>query len=106
LLAGSAAEAPVEAPRVRHVWFAYTVLVDERERLRDHLASHGVASRLYYNPPLHLQPAFSRLGLGPGSFPVAEATAERMLALPVHPYLLDADVERVASALLEGVAPR
>jgi dTDP-4-amino-4,6-dideoxygalactose transaminase len=106
LLAGSAAEAPVEAPRVRHVWFAYTVLVDERERLRDHLASHGVASRLYYNPPLHLQPAFSRLGLGPGSFPVAEATAERMLALPVHPHLRDADVERVASALLEGVAPR
>ena len=106
LLAGSAAEAPVEAPRVRHVYFAYTVLVDERERLRDHLASRGVASRLYYNPPLHLQPAFARLGLGPGSFPVAEATAARMLALPVHPYLGEADVERVAAAVLEGVGPR
>jgi dTDP-4-amino-4,6-dideoxygalactose transaminase len=106
LLEGSPAEAPVEAPRVRHVYFAYTVLVDERERLRDHLASRGVASRLYYNPPLHLQPAFARLGLRPGSFPVAEATAARMLALPVHPYLADADLERVASALLEGVDPR
>ena len=106
LLEGSAAEAPVEAERVRHVYFAYTVLVDERERLRDHLASRGIASRLYYNPPLHLQPAFARLGLGPGSFPVAEATAAQMLAVPVHPYLGDADVERVASALLEGVGSR
>jgi dTDP-4-amino-4,6-dideoxygalactose transaminase len=106
LLAGSAVETPVEAERVRHVYFAYTVLVEERERLRDHLASRGVASRLYYNPPLHLQPAFARLGLGPGSFPVAEATAARMLALPVHPYLDDADVERVASALLDGVGGR
>ena len=88
------------------MYFAYTVLVDERERLRDHLASRGVASRLYYNPPLHLQPAFARLGLGPGSFPVAEATAARMLALPVHPYLDAADVERVAAAVLQGVGPR
>ena len=102
-LAGSAVEPPHVAPRVRHVFFAYTVLVDERERLRDHLASHGVASRLYYNPPLHLQPAFARLGLGPGSFPVAESTAARMLALPVHPYLAEADVDRVAAAVLDGV---
>ena len=27
------------------------------------LASEAVASRLYYNPPLHLQPAFADLGL-------------------------------------------
>jgi dTDP-4-amino-4,6-dideoxygalactose transaminase len=106
LLDGSTAEPPVEAPRVRHVYFAYTVLVDERERLRDHLSSRGIASRLYYNPPLHLQPAFERLGLGAGSFPVAEATAARMLALPVHPYLDEADVERVGAAVLEGAGTR
>jgi len=105
LLADSAAETAFEAPRVRHVYFAYTVLVEERERLRDHLASRGIASRLYYNPPLHLQPAFERLALGKGSFPVAEATAGRMLALPVHPYLSEAEVERVAAAIVEGVGP-
>jgi dTDP-4-amino-4,6-dideoxygalactose transaminase len=105
LLADSAAETAFEAPRVRHVYFAYTVLVEERERLRDHLASRGIASRLYYNPPLHLQPAFERLGLGKGSFPVAEATAGRMLALPVHPYLSEAEVDRVAAAIVEGVGP-
>jgi UDP-2-acetamido-2-deoxy-ribo-hexuluronate aminotransferase len=105
LLAGSPIVPPLEAPRARHVYFAYTVLVDERERLRDHLASRGIASRLYYNPPLHLQPAFERLGLGTGSFPIAEATAARMLALPVHPYLTDAEIERVAAAVVEGAEP-
>lgn len=94
---------PYEAPGVRHVYFAYTVLVDDRERVRRGLAEQGVASRLYYNPPLHLQPAFARLGLGLGSFPVTERVAARMLALPVFPQIGAERVERVAAALARVV---
>lgn len=90
---------PYEDPRARHVYFAYTLLLDRREAARDHLASHGIASRLYYNPPLHVQPAFAHLGHRAGDFPIAEETAERMLALPVYPQLTSAQVERVAAAV-------
>jgi dTDP-4-amino-4,6-dideoxygalactose transaminase len=106
LLGSTRVETPLESPRARHVYFAYTLLVDDREDARDHLASRGVASRLYYNPPLHLQPAYERLGLGAGSFPVAEATAARMLALPVFPQLREAQLERVAAEVAAFAGPR
>ncbi len=97
---------PHEGERARHVYFAYTLLLDDRERARDYLASEAVASRLYYNPPLHLQPAFADLGLRVGDFPVAEATAAQMLAIPVYPQLASAQVERVAAAVSAFVERR
>jgi dTDP-4-amino-4,6-dideoxygalactose transaminase len=106
LLADTPVATPHEAPGARHVYFAYTILLDDRERARDALAAEGIASRLYYNPPLHLQPAYERLGLGPGAYPVAEATAERMLALPVFPQITDAQIERVAAAVAGFAAER
>ena len=97
---------PYVAPEARHVYFAYTILLENREGARRHLADRGIASRLYYNPPLHLQPAYARLGLSAGSFPVAESTASRMLALPMFPQITGAQVEAVASAVHEFAATR
>jgi dTDP-4-amino-4,6-dideoxygalactose transaminase len=97
---------PHEDARVRHVYFAYTLLLDDREAARTQLASQGVGSRLYYNPPLHLQPAFEYLGQRGGDFPVAEQTAERMLAIPVYPQLTGAQVERVAEVVAALAGPR
>jgi UDP-2-acetamido-2-deoxy-ribo-hexuluronate aminotransferase len=47
---------------------------------------------------------FAHLGQGEGSFPVSEAAARRVISLPMHPYLSDADQVRVVSALKESVA--
>ncbi len=97
------AELPIQLPRGprsgRHVYRAYTVLLGDRDRAREILASHGISTRLYYWPPLHLQPAFRDLGYGAGAFPAAERTAERMLSLPIHPTMTTSDVDRVTAAL-------
>ena len=92
-----------EAPWARHVYFAYNAMVPSgrRDQAREYLASRGVASRLYYNPPLHLHPAFRWMGLGPGSLPVAEETASRMIGLPCFPQITESQVEEAASKLLE-----
>ena len=68
-------------------------------------ASRGVATRTYYNPLLHLQPAYEYLGKGPGSFPGAEGVADRMMALPVFPQITDEQVEAVAAALIDFTGP-
>ena len=49
--------------------------------------------------PIHLQPPAASLGYGPGSFPVAESQVGRILSLPVHPYLTEADIEYVAELI-------
>ncbi|HBY93227.1 MAG TPA: hypothetical protein DEP84_04550 [Chloroflexi bacterium] len=95
---------PYEAPEVRHVYRAYTVLIENREQVRDHLAARGIASRLYYSPPLHLQPTYAHLGFQPGAFPVTEEVAAKMLSLPLFPEITAEQIMTVVSALEEWAA--
>lgn len=100
---GSSVAAVYEAPWARHVYFAYNAMIPahRRDAAREYLASRGIASRLYYNPPLHLHPAYAWMGLGSGALPVAEDTASRMIGLPCFPQITDSQIEEAASVLLE-----
>ena len=94
----------VETPRVRegdrHVFHQYTVRVPgDRDGLRDRLHAAGVGSAIHYPIPIHQQPIMKELGYGEGSFPVAEAAAQHVLSLPVHPSLGPEDVEYVAASV-------
>jgi dTDP-4-amino-4,6-dideoxygalactose transaminase len=90
---------PHEPADRRHVFNQFTVRVADRDRVRAVLAEKGIATEVYYPTPAHLQPAVSRLGLQPGTFPVSENCARECLALPVYPELPDAAVAAVTSAL-------
>ena len=63
------------------------------------LQTAGVPAAIHYPTPIHLTGAFATLGHGPGDFPVAEAAADEILSLPMHPHLTGAQQERVAEAL-------
>jgi len=104
LLAGADLVTPHEADDVKHVYRAYIILVDNRDQVRGYLASKEIATRIYYIPPLHLQPAYERLGFSPGDFPVAEETAARMLSLPIFPEITDEQIAEVVSALEDCIS--
>jgi dTDP-4-amino-4,6-dideoxygalactose transaminase len=103
LLPGIGLEPPLEAPGCRHVWHVYTVRVSERERVAASLKEQGVGTAVVYPRPLHLQPAFADLGLGAGSFPVAERAARELLGLPMYPGLPQDGPERVVAALAKAL---
>jgi dTDP-4-amino-4,6-dideoxygalactose transaminase len=84
-----------------HVYHLFVVRSDERDALREHLSRQGVASAVHYPTPIHLTEAYAGLGLAPGSLPVSERMAERICSLPLFPAMSDAEVERVASAVIE-----
>jgi len=96
--------APVEAPGRRHAYHQYVVRVPDRDGVRRRLSERGVASSVFYPVPLHLQTCFRDLGGRPGDFPEAERAAGEVLAIPVFPELTDAEVERVADAVLASLA--
>ncbi len=95
---------PVEAPGRRHAYHQYVVRVPDRDGVRRRLSERGVASSVFYPVPLHLQTCFRDLGGRPGDFPEAERAAGEVLAIPVFPELTDAEVERVADAVLASLA--
>ncbi|MDQ0809023.1 dTDP-4-amino-4,6-dideoxygalactose transaminase [Streptomyces sp. B3I7] len=87
-------------------YYVYSVLAEERDALKEHLAAHRVASHVYYPLPLPHQPAFARF-VPPGrAWPHARAAGRRQLALPINPHLTDAQVEHVADAVCAFAAER
>jgi dTDP-4-amino-4,6-dideoxygalactose transaminase len=56
---------------------------------------------IYYARPLHLQDALEYLGHQRGDFPVSEAVSDRVISLPMHPYLSTGDQDRIVSCLTE-----
>jgi len=72
------------------VWAQYSFELPEsvnRESVRKFLSEKGIPTAVYYPKPLHIQAAYAYLGYGDGDFPAAEAAAQRILSLPMHPYL-------------------
>jgi len=98
-LAGSPVLTPAEPEGARHTYHQFTILAPERDDLQRHLKERGIASRVYYPVPLHLQPCFSELGHKPGDFPVAERLAGNALSLPIFPGITPEQIRRVAGAI-------
>ena len=81
---------------------SYVMMITQSERrdeLQAFLSKRGIQSLVYYGTPLHLHPAAARLGYKRGDFPVAEAQADRVLALPHHQQLGEEQVAYVAEAV-------
>lgn len=81
------------------VYHQFTITHPRRDALREHLAASGVGADLIYPVPFHLQRCFAGMGLGKGSFPVAERAAETCVSLPIYPELSDDQVSAVIDAV-------
>ena len=90
---------PAPLPGGRHVYHQYVVRAKHRDELMKYLAERGITTRVYYPLPLHLQRCFANLGYKKGDFPVAEALADDVLALPMFPELLPEEQERIVSEI-------
>src|SRR4051794_12073553 len=66
-----------------HVYHMYCVRSPERDRLAAALDEQEIAYAIYYQPPLHLQPALRYLGYSEGDFPETEKAARENLCLPL-----------------------
>jgi dTDP-4-amino-4,6-dideoxygalactose transaminase len=90
---------PYTAPWAEPVWHLFPVEVEDRDTVRERLRDMGVATGVHYPTPIHLQPAYTNLGHGLGTFPEAERSSARVLSLPMYPELTDAQVDHVAASL-------
>jgi dTDP-4-amino-4,6-dideoxygalactose transaminase len=80
----------------------YTIATDRRDAVQARLKADGVPTAVYYSQPLPRMAAFSPYAEG-RSFPESDRLAGRVLSLPMHPYLTDAQANYVCDRLIEAV---
>lgn len=92
-------QVPTDQPFEKAVYHTFVIQTQRRDELKQYLAENGVGTAIHYPVPIHLQKVAEGLGYGPGSFPVTERQAERILSLPIYPELRTVDLERVVQAI-------
>ena len=90
---------PVRSANAGHIYHIYAVRVPNRDAVLEAMGAAGVSCGIHYPVPVHLQNAYEELGLGRGSFPVAERCAGEFLSLPMYPELTPAQVDEVVATL-------
>jgi dTDP-4-amino-4,6-dideoxygalactose transaminase len=86
-------------PNSTHIYHLLVVETARRDALQGHLKADGIDTGIHYPSPVHLQKAYLDLGYGPGSFPVAERLAGRILSLPMYAELSEGQIERVCESV-------
>jgi UDP-4-amino-4,6-dideoxy-N-acetyl-beta-L-altrosamine transaminase len=96
---------PVPHGQRPHGWHLYVILIDfavlktTRARVMNALRNEGIGTQVHYMP-LHLQPYY-RARYGEMTLPGAETYYARCLSIPFFPAMNNADVERVANAIVK-----
>jgi dTDP-4-amino-4,6-dideoxygalactose transaminase len=90
---------PAQAPDVWHVNHLFVIQVDRRDPVLAALNQAGIGAGVHYPIPIHLQPAYAELRYGPGTCPVAEAAARRVLSLPLYAEMTREQITRVVDTL-------
>lgn len=82
-------------------WAQYTIKLRDRatrDALQSALKEGGIPSMVYYPTPMHKQTAHAPYGpYADDLCPVATSLCDRVLSLPIHPYITEEDVEMVCS---------
>ena len=89
-----------------HVYYAYVLRHPSRESIILALDDLGVGVNVSYPTPIHLMPAYKKLGYVTGDFPVAEAACREVFSIPLHPGLTDKDVNYVCESVQRACAKR
>lgn len=77
-------------------WAQYTIQVDNRAEVQEKLKGQGIPTAVHYPIPLNKQPAVADSEI---HLPIGDAIAEKVMSLPMHPYLTIEAQEKIVQAL-------
>ncbi|KZR93755.1 UDP-2-acetamido-2-deoxy-3-oxo-D-glucuronate aminotransferase [Synechococcus sp. MIT S9509] len=106
LQAASISSTPQLAAGNTSVYAQYTVQVDQRAEVQAALKERGIPTSVHYPTLLSQQPALSSINNRASQVwhtPLAQAASERVMSLPMHPWLSDDDQDRVVDALANAL---
>lgn len=104
-----ALQTPTERSDAESAWHLYVLRLNldrlsiDRARFIEELKARNIGTSVHFIP-IHLHPYYrDKYGFQPEDFPVAYREYQRLLSLPLHPGLSDADVDDVIAAVRDVV---
>ena len=85
-------------------WAQYTILLENREQrdsVQAKLKEKGIPTMVYYPRGLHQQAAYRWMNLSDEDYPNTLAATQRVLSLPMHPYMTVEDQATIIESVLE-----
>jgi UDP-2-acetamido-2-deoxy-ribo-hexuluronate aminotransferase len=95
----SSLKTPIIADDRTSAWAQFTIISDEREKIKEKLNNSGVPTAIHYPLPLNRQPAVLDETV---SLPIGDALANKVLSLPMHAYMQDDECQSIISAMVNG----
>lgn len=83
-------------------WAQYSILLEDkkqRDELQKFLSENGIPSMIYYRKPMHCQGAFNDTHCVYTDLSVTEKVCDRVLSLPMHPYLTEEDQDYIVDSI-------
>jgi len=91
---------PAVSENIFHT-YQNTISVNNRDEVVKALNETGVAARIYYPVPLHLQACYKGLGYSAGDFPVSEDASEKVLSIPIYPELKEEEIDFIITNVIK-----
>lgn len=89
---------PYIAPHNSSVFAQYTIQVENRSAIELALKNSNIPTAIHYPIPLNKQPAVRNDNV---YLPVGDAIAERVISLPMHPFLDDESIGQIVAVLAD-----
>ncbi len=101
LLAGhSCLVLPCALATAQSAWHLFTVRLEQRDALLQHLHNSAIGALVHYPIPPHLTDAYAPM-INSGNFPIAETIANTTLSLPLGPHMELDQVRKVSESVIE-----
>lgn len=90
---------PTILPYNSSVWAQYTIKHILRDEIQASLNEVGIPTSIHYPIPLNSQEAFYYLPSKDLSFPASEKVSKEVLSLPMHPFVEEKNIEKIACVI-------
>lgn len=97
---------PPAPSKGRSTWAQYTIQLPEgtnRALVMEQMKSAGIPTVINYPKGMHRQGAFAYLKYSEQDFPQVEKVTSRVLSLPMHPYITQAEQEYIVGTLVHAL---
>lgn len=87
-------------------WAQYTILLPKagmRDSMQAGLQKANVPTAVYYPIPMHAQTAYKHFAHDPSGMAVSDDVCDRVLSLPMHPYLTPDDQDQICAAVIDQI---